>query len=130
MTFLGPLRQDDPRPYYEQIMAEIRKAIVRGALQPDDPLPSTRQLAIDLGVNPNTVQQAYRELEREGTTIARRGREHVVARAAGGERTREKALRSIALAAIRDAASLGVDADALVRMIEHLDGVLVTGRRR
>ena len=63
----------DPRPIYIQIMDEVRRARVIGTLQPEDPLPSVRQLAADLRVNPTTVQQAYRELEREGVVYVRRG---------------------------------------------------------
>ena len=63
----------DSRPIYEQIMDEIRRAIALGLIEADAPLPSVRQLATELRVNPNTVQQAYRELERDGTVYVRRG---------------------------------------------------------
>ena len=56
----------DPRPIYLQIMDGVRRALVLGTLKAEDPLPSIRQLASDLRVNPNTVAQAYDELEREG----------------------------------------------------------------
>ena len=64
----------DPRPIYLQIMDEIRRALVLGNLKPEDPLPSIRQRASELRVNPNTVTQAYTELEREGIVYVRRGR--------------------------------------------------------
>ena len=67
------IQPTDPRPIYVQIMDEVRRARVIGTLQPEDPLPSVRQLAADLRVNPTTVQQAYRELEREGVVYVRRG---------------------------------------------------------
>ncbi|HEY9225126.1 MAG TPA: GntR family transcriptional regulator, partial [Gemmatimonadaceae bacterium] len=63
----------DPRPIYVQIVDEVRRAVVIGALQPDEPIPSVRQLASELGVNPNTVKQAYQELERLGVTYVERG---------------------------------------------------------
>ena len=63
----------DNRPLYVQIMDEIRRALVRGALRPEDPLPSVRELASELVLNPRTVLQAYRELEREGVVYVRRG---------------------------------------------------------
>ena len=69
----------DPRPIYVQIMDEVRRAIVLDTLRPEDPLPSVRQLAGDLRVNPNTVAQAYRELERSGTVYVRRGQGTFVA---------------------------------------------------
>src|SRR5215207_3533586 len=67
------IQSADPRPIYIQIMDEVRRARVIGTLLPEDPLPSVRQLAADLRVNPTTVQQAYRELEREGVVYVRRG---------------------------------------------------------
>ena len=56
----------DPRPVYEQIMDELRKLIISGALAEDEKLPSVRDLARQLAINPNTIQRAYRELEAEG----------------------------------------------------------------
>jgi GntR family transcriptional regulator len=64
---------DDPRPVFRQIVDEVRRGAATGVLRPDDPLPAVRQLAKDLKVNPNTVQQAYRELERGGEAYVRRG---------------------------------------------------------
>lgn len=63
----------DDRPIYVQIMDGIRRGIVLGTWRDDEPLPSVRQLAVDLRVNPNTVQQAYRELERDGVVYVQRG---------------------------------------------------------
>lgn len=51
---------------YEQIRNQITKFINLGVLKADDKLPSVRQLATELGINPNTVQKAYQELEMEG----------------------------------------------------------------
>ena len=64
---------DDPRPVFRQIVDEVRRGAATGVLRPDDPLPAVRQLAKDLKVNPNTVQHAYRELERGGEAYVRRG---------------------------------------------------------
>src|SRR5687767_14880573 len=64
---------DDPRPVFQQIVDEVRRGAATGVLRGDDPLPAVRQLAKDLKVNPNTVQQAYRELERSGEAYVRRG---------------------------------------------------------
>lgn len=51
---------------YEQIKTQIEKFIKVGILKPDDKLPSVRNLAEELGINPNTVMKAYQELERQG----------------------------------------------------------------
>ena len=56
----------DPRPIYEQIKDELRKMIISGVIAPDEKLPSVRELAQQLAINPNTIQRAYRELEQRG----------------------------------------------------------------
>lgn len=69
--------QIDPRshrPIYLQIADGIRAAVAAGIYRPGESLPSLRSLAIDVQVNPNTVQKAYDELVREGLIFARRGK--------------------------------------------------------
>ena len=56
----------DSRPIYEQIMENLRKLIVSGAIAAEEKLPSVRELATKLAINPNTIQRAYRALENEG----------------------------------------------------------------
>lgn len=56
----------DPRPIYEQIKDGLRLLIITGAMTPGDKMPSVRELAGQLAINPNTIQRAYRELELEG----------------------------------------------------------------
>ena len=56
----------DPRPIYEQIRDELQKLILTGVLPPGEKLPSVRELAQELAINPNTIQRAYRELEQGG----------------------------------------------------------------
>jgi GntR family transcriptional regulator len=60
-------------PIYQQLVRQVREAIARGGLKPNEQLPSVRQLARDLVVNPNTVARAYLELEREGLLNNRPG---------------------------------------------------------
>ena len=55
----------DSRPIYTQIIDGIREQIITGVLQPGDKLPSVRELASTLAINPNTIQRAYRRLEAE-----------------------------------------------------------------
>lgn len=110
----------DERPLYQQIVDEVRRALVLGTLQPEDPLPSVRALAAELRVNPNTVQQAYRELERAGIIYTRRGQGTFVASPGGGER--ELLLRDVAERALRDARRYGIEphelAEAVLRAAE------------
>jgi len=61
-------------PLYEQVKAEIRRLAALGAVKPHDPLPSIRELAAEILVNPNTVARAYRELEQEGLIYTQKGR--------------------------------------------------------
>lgn len=56
----------DSRPIYEQVKDAFRRLIISGALSPEEKLPSVRELAAQLVINPNTIQRAYRELEAEG----------------------------------------------------------------
>ncbi len=60
-------------PIYRQIIAQIRYAIARGELGPGHQLPTVRQLAVDLSVNPNTVIKAYKELEIRGNLQTQQG---------------------------------------------------------
>ncbi|WP_128100567.1 GntR family transcriptional regulator [Paenibacillus sp. DCT19] len=59
---------------YEQLVDKIKEMIVYGVLQPDEQLPSVRTLSAQLTVNPNTIQKAYRELEREGYIYSLQGK--------------------------------------------------------
>ena len=56
----------DIRPLYAQITDEIRQQISGGVLVQGDKLPSVRELAVELSINPNTIQRAYRQLEMDG----------------------------------------------------------------
>jgi len=60
-------------PFYRQIIEQVKFAIARGDLQPGERLPTVRQLAVDLSINPNTVIRAYRELEIEGVLDTQQG---------------------------------------------------------
>ena len=95
------LNYRDSRPIYGQIKDGLRRLIVTGALEPDEKLPSVRSMAMELAINPNTIQRAYAELEAEGfiysvpgkgSFAARRlgpGEAHAARRAALMERLRE-----------------------------------------
>ena len=60
-------------PFYRQIIEQLKFSIARGNLQPGDRLPTVRQLAVDLSINPNTVIRAYREMEIEGVVQTQQG---------------------------------------------------------
>lgn len=64
----------DSRPIYEQIIDRFEKMILSGALSPDEKMPSVRQMAAQLSINPNTIQKAYAVLELKGYIYTVRGR--------------------------------------------------------
>ena len=116
----------DPRsstPLYAQIAARIRVAIAAGELSAAAPLPSVRDLAARLRVNPATIAQAYRELETEGFVEIRHGAGTYVRELAPGRRTRERARQAKTLVErlLADARRTGVTLDELR---EAIDGAL------
>ena len=68
----------DRKQLYEQLIDNVKNLILMGELSPDEKLPSVRSLARELGINPNTIQKAYAELERQGVIITLPGRGSVV----------------------------------------------------
>ncbi len=64
----------DARPIYEQVRDGFRQLILSGALPADTKMPSVRELAAQLAINPNTIQRAYRELEADGYIVSVPGR--------------------------------------------------------
>jgi GntR family transcriptional regulator len=105
----------DARPLYLQILEEVRRALVVGALRAGDPLPSVRELASQLVVNPRTVLQAYRELEREGVIYVRRGQGTFVAPTVRADRS--GLARDVAKRALREARRNGLRVDEFIRAI-------------
>lgn len=118
----------DPRPIYQQIVDEVRRARVLGTVGPDDALPSVRQLATTLRVNPNTVQQAYRELERDGVVYVRRGQGTFVADAPLNGVDRGALAREVAERALLDAHRNGLGSAELLEAIRRVaDGLAGPG---
>ena len=68
----------DPTPIYEQIVSKYKNLIVRNVLTPGEKMPSVRSLAMELSINPNTIQKAYAELERQGFIYTVKGRGNFV----------------------------------------------------
>jgi GntR family transcriptional regulator len=108
------------RPIYLQVTDAIKELIARGKLRPGAPLPSTRQLASDLGVNLNTIATAYRELQNEGLVSIRHGSGCVVA--ARDVSSRRKRELSIPLrAALTELVLAGLSARKINQMVtQHL----------
>ncbi len=66
------------KPIYEQIVEKFQTLIITGAIEPDSQMPSVRSLAVDLSINPNTIQKAYSVLEQEGFIYPVKGRGNFV----------------------------------------------------
>lgn len=85
-------------PIYAQIITQVKHGIAAGLLQPGDPLPSQRELAARLRVNPLTVARAYRDLEREGLVTSGQGRGTFIANtpvAANADYRRDALLQAV-----------------------------------
>lgn len=72
------LDYQDRRPIYEQIVERFQLLIIQGVMEADSQVPSVRKLAMELSINPNTIQRAYTELERQGFLYSVRGRGNYV----------------------------------------------------
>jgi GntR family transcriptional regulator len=115
------LDEKDGRALYVQIMDEIRRALVRGAIRPEDPLPSVRELAAELVVKPRTVLQAYQELEREGVVYVRRGQGTFVSpRVSPDQQERRTLARGVAKRVLLEARRNGLGVDELVSIIQEV----------
>lgn len=64
----------DSRPIYEQVEERLKEMMILGVLEEDGQMPSVRSLAMELSINPNTIQRAYAELERNGFIYSVKGR--------------------------------------------------------
>lgn len=108
----------DVRPIYTQITDGFREQILSGILQPEEKLPSVRELASGLAINPNTIQRAYRQLEMEGWIATVPGKGCFVCRSQEGmEKEMEKWYQAFDEAAAA-LSSLGVTQEALAARLQ------------
>lgn len=111
------LNYRDSRPYYQQIMDNIRQLIVSQVLKADEKLPSVRDLASSLAINPNTIQRAYRELEAEGYVYSLSGKGTFVSPLADGSIARQKELLKMFEDAAKELLYLKVPAEKLENLL-------------
>lgn len=109
----------DSRPIYEQVKTTLRKLIVSGAMSPDEKLPSVRELASQLVINPNTIQRAYRELEQESYIISIPGKGSYANLSAQVDEGRKKELLTAMDEIVAELLYLGVTPDELDRRIRE-----------
>ena len=116
------LNYRDSRPIYEQIREGLRRLVITGAIATDEKLPSVRELASELAINPNTIQRAYRELETEGYIYTVSGKGSFAAEQSDVNGRRNEALLKEFDEIVRELLYLSGDKEALIRRIEEIAG--------
>ena len=108
-------------PVYRQIIDQILGGIASGTLSPGDQLPTVRQLAVDLAVNPNTVVRAYRELEIRGVLSTQQGVGTFITTlpVKPGEAERQRQLDQLVGSLMARAGSAGFTADDIIDRIKE-----------
>jgi len=109
----------DTGPIYEQIGRNVRRLLARGALRPGEKLPSARDLAETLSVNPNTVVHAYGQLEARGIIEKRRGLGTFVREDAPVETMRNEMLQASIAAFVNEVTQLGVAKDEAIEALKE-----------
>ncbi len=111
----------DGRSIHEQIETGLKELIINGILQTDEQLPSVRELSVNLTVNPNTVQRAYKELEQEGFIYSIKGKGNFVASLskANSEKRRDELVESL-VATARELCFLGLEKAEAMNIIENI----------
>jgi len=115
------IHTDSPIPIYEQIVTQIIFGIASEELTVGELLPSVRDLAPRLVVNPNTVARAFQELERRGVVVSRRGKGMEVTAAAPGlcRAQRQEIIRGRIREALREAAGSALSATEIRRLVDE-----------
>ena len=108
----------DRRPIYEQVAEKLEELMVLGILGENEPLPSVRSLAMELSINPNTIQRAYAELERQGYIYTVKGKGSFVAENSVMKEKRKKDLLIQVSEVIDEAIRLGISGEEIKNMVE------------
>lgn len=108
----------DRRPIYEQVVEKLQELMVCGALPEDGQLPSVRSLAMELSINPNTIQRAYAELERQGYIYTVKGKGSFAAGSSDMKENKKREILKKLSEVIEEAARLGISAEDLKLLIE------------
>ena len=120
MVSFDDFKATDDSPLYVQILRHIRHGIAAGTISDGDALPSRRVLSATLGINPNTVQRAYRELEEDGLISSRSGAKScMVLSDAAVERVRRELVESELRSMARTLRTAGVSKDDAKELLER-----------
>lgn len=107
----------DRRPLYEQIVERFGDLIIKGVLEPESKLPSVRNLAVELSINPNTIQRAYGEMERLGYIYTIKGRGNFVADKEGVFLSKKKEIFSSVEKLVEKAKYMGITEEEFVSAV-------------
>ena len=108
----------DRRPIYEQVTEKLKELMLLGVLKENEPLPSVRSLAMDLSINPNTIQRGYTELERKGYIYTVKGKGSFVAENGEMKENRRKEVLVQVSEIIDEAIRLGISDREIKNMVE------------
>jgi len=110
-----------PQPIFEQVKEGIKNLIIHGVLKPDEKIPSVREMAQILAINPNTIQRAYRELEGEGYVYQVTGKGTFVEEAIVGQNQEKiEALLSEVIKISRELIYLGITKEEIKSHLDRL----------
>ena len=106
----------DSRPIYEQVVEKLQELMILGVLEEDSQMPSVRSLAMELSINPNTIQRAYGELERRGYLYTVKGRGSFVGSIRRLREAKRTDLEGKLAALAREAVGLGMNGEDFTQM--------------
>ena len=113
------LNYRDARPIYEQLKERLRQLILSGAIREGERLPSVRELAAELAINPNTIMRAYRELEAEGFVYSVQGKGTFAGRLCEVDTSRKQLLMQTFRNSARELLQLGVTMEELSQILQQ-----------
>lgn len=112
------------KPIYEQLVDKMKELIINEVLKPDEQLPSVRQMAQQLTINPNTIQKAYRELEAQGFIYSLKGKGSFVnLMDPGKDADKILQIKQEVEKLLQEALYLGIPAEELHEMIRNIDAL-------
>ena len=110
----------DKRPLYEQVEEKIEHLIVCGVLKPNSKMPSVRSLAMELSINPNTIQRAYANLEQAGFLYTIVGRGNFVSPESSWQSSKHKALKSDLTKVLEQALDAGMSPASIHQIFDQV----------
>ena len=110
----------NPKPLHEQISFGIKELIINGIFKTDEQLPSVRELSVQLTVNPNTVQRAYKDLEAEGIIYSVRGKGNFVLAVSETESVQTESLYDQLQKTIKELAYLGESEEDIKNVVKNI----------